>query len=84
MDRAARAHMQARIVMVVYRAEMRRLALLDISPADRLEWEIALQRRSIELLDEALTKLGRGPALHIDAKRHLADARAEIPDPDAA
>jgi hypothetical protein len=84
MNRAARARMQARIVVVVYRAEMRRLARLDISPADRLEWESALQRRSIELLDEALTKLGRGPTLHLDAKRRLAAARAEIPDPDAA
>jgi hypothetical protein len=76
--------MQARIVVVVYRAEMRRLALLDISPADRLEWESALQRRSIELLDDALGKLSRGPAIHIDAKRRLAEARAEIADPDAA
>lgn len=84
MDRAARARMQARIVVVVYRAEMRRLAALDISPNDRLEWEMALQRRSIDLLDEALTKLGRGPTLHMDAKRHLAEARAEIPDPEAA
>jgi hypothetical protein len=76
--------MQARIVVVVYRAEMRRLAKLDMSPADRLEWESALQRRSIDLLDDALSKLGRGPARHRDAKRRLAEARAEITDPNPA
>ena len=76
--------MQARIVVVVYRAEMRRLSQLDMSPADRLEWESALGRRSIELLDDALNKLGRGPTLHLDAKRRLAEARAQIPDPDPA
>ena len=70
MDRDARAHMQARIVLVVYRAEMRRLALLDIAPADRLEWEMALQRRSIELLDEALGKLGStGPGSRVSSNR---------------
>lgn len=74
--------MQARIVVVVYRAEMRRLSQLDMAPADRREWERALQRRSIGLLDEALTKLAGGGA-NLDATRHLAEARAEIPDPDA-
>lgn len=84
MDREARAHMQARIVLVVYRAEMRRLALLDVAPADRLEWEMALQRRSIELLDQALGKLGDGSGNDLDARRHLAETRSAIPDPDAA
>ncbi len=84
MDRADRARMQARIVTVVYRAEMRRLALLDVSPADRRESETAIQRRSIELIDEAFAKLEEGSAVHADARRRLADARAEIPDPDAA
>jgi hypothetical protein len=84
MNKAERARMQARIVMVVYRAEMRRLASLDISSADRLGWENALQRRSIDLLDRSRATLGRGATVHVDAKRRLADVRAHIPDPDAA
>jgi hypothetical protein len=73
--------MQARIVLVVYRAEMARLARIELSPADRLEWENALQRRSIDLLDQALVSLGRGgPNSHADARRSLTDARTEIVD----
>ena len=83
MDKAGRARMQARIVLVVYRAETRRLARIEISPSDRLEWVSDLQRRSIELIDEALVKLDGGPGTHIDAKRTLAAARAEIADPSA-
>jgi hypothetical protein len=83
MDKAERARMQARIVMVVYRAEMRRLARLDISSADRLGWENALQRRSIGLLDRSRATLAPGAMAHVDAKRRLAEARAQIPDPDA-
>jgi hypothetical protein len=83
MDKAGRASMQARIVLVVYRSEMARLARIDISPSERLEWENALQRRSIDLLDDAMRKLGDGPGSHGDAKLTLAKARAEIAEPDA-
>lgn len=84
MEKAYRARMQARIVLVVYRSEMARLAGLDLSPVDRLEWENALQRRSIELLDQALLKLGGRPQAHAGVKRSLAEARAEISDPTIA
>lgn len=84
MNTAERARMQARIVLVVYRAEMHRLARLDLSPVDRLDWENALQRRSIDLLDRSRATLAPGATAHVDAKRRLADARAQIPDPDAA
>ena len=81
MDKAGRARLQARIVLVVYRAEMARLARIEISPADRLEWENALQRRSVDLLDYALANLGGGgPKSHADARRSLTDARTEIVD----
>jgi hypothetical protein len=83
MDTAARARMQARIVLVVYRAEMARLARIDISPTDRLEWEDTLRRRSIELLDETQSRLSGGPGSRADALRSLAEARAEIAGPDA-
>lgn len=75
--------MQARIVLVVYRAEMARLARIELSPADRLEWENALQLRSIELLDQALLNLGGGSSSHADVKRSLAEARAEVAGPHA-
>ena len=78
MNKAGRARMQARIVLVVYRSEMARLAGTEISPNDRLERENALQRRSMELLDDALLQLGGGPRSHADAKLTLAAARAEI------
>jgi hypothetical protein len=84
MNTTERARMQARIVLVVYRAEMHRLARLDLSPADRLDWENALQRRSIDLLDRSRATLGRRATVHVAAKRRLAEVRAQIPDPDAA
>jgi hypothetical protein len=76
MDRATRARMQARVVLVVYRSEMARLARIEISPDERLEWENALRQRSIELLDQALASLDTKS--QADAKRSLAEARAEI------
>ncbi len=84
MNKAERAAIQARIVTVVYHSEMHRLAGLDISPGERLESENGLQRRSIELLDQSRATLGRSATVDVDAKRRLAEARAEIPDPDAA
>jgi hypothetical protein len=80
MDTARRAQMQARIVLVVYRSELARLALLDMSPADRLGWEDGLRQRSVDLLDQALDRLGRGSS-HAHARRSLIDARAEIARP---
>jgi hypothetical protein len=83
MDNARRARMQARIVLVVYRAEMARLARLDVSPTERIEWENALRQRSIALLDEAQARLRGASGQHEDARRSLAEARAEIGDPEA-
>jgi hypothetical protein len=81
MNKAGRARMQARIVLVVYRSEMARLARIEISPTDRLEWENALRRRSMELLDDALLKLGDSSGSDAAVKRELAEARAEIAEP---
>lgn len=78
MDDAGRARLQARIVLVVYRSEMSRLAGLDMSPADRVDWEDSLRQRSIDLLDLALVRLGGTLTSHRDARRGLAEARAEI------
>jgi hypothetical protein len=82
MDKAGRAQMQARIVLVVYRSEMARLARIHISPTQRLEWETGLRQRSLELLDDALLKLGGGPDPDGDARRMLVETRAEVAQPE--
>ncbi len=81
MDRAARARMQARIVLVVYRVEMTRLALLDVSTSDRVEWEDALRQRSIALLDQAVSRLDEEGGAHRATRRELSSVRAEITGP---
>ena len=78
MDRAAKARMQIRMVLVVWRLESARLASLDVSPADRLEWENSLQARSLALLDAALVALDGTSSWHPAVRRQLLSARAEV------
>jgi hypothetical protein len=78
MDRAAKARMQIRIVLVVWRLETARLARLDLSPADRLEWEDGLRARSLALLDGALDELDGAHAWHSELRQQLLGARAEV------
>jgi hypothetical protein len=78
MDRAAKARMQIRVVLVVWRLETARLARLDLSPADRLEWEDRLRARSLALLDGAQEQLDGAHAWHSEVRRQLLSARAEV------
>jgi hypothetical protein len=78
MDSAAKARMQIRIVLVVWRLEIARLARLDLSPADRLEWEDGLRARSLALLDGALETLDGAHTWHADVRPQLLSARAEV------
>lgn len=78
MDRAAKARMQIRIVLVVWRLETARLAGLDVSPDDRLEWENALRARSLALLDSALTSLNGTSSWNPAMRRAFVSARAEL------
>jgi hypothetical protein len=78
MDSAARARMQIRIVLIVWRIEMARLAKLDLSPADRLEWEDGLRARSLALLDGALEQLDAAHASRSEVRQQLRSARAEV------
>lgn len=59
MEDEARARFQIRVVVVVYRAEMARLAALDLAPTTRLEWEDSLRRRSLALLARATSDIDR-------------------------
>jgi hypothetical protein len=78
MDTAAKARMQIRIVLVVWRLETERLTRLDVSPTDRIEWENALRARSLSLLDVALTSLDGASVRHADVRQQLVSARAEV------
>lgn len=59
MKDEARARFQIRVVVVVHRAEMVRLAAVDVAPSTRLEWEDGLRRRSLALLDRATAGIDR-------------------------
>jgi hypothetical protein len=77
MDRAAKARMQIRIVLAVWRLETRRLTRPDLSPTDRIELEDALRARSLALLDGALATID-GTSAPAEVKRQLQSARAEV------
>ena len=77
MDRAAKARIQIRIVLAVWRVETRRLTRPELSPTDRIEHEDALRARSLELLDGALATMD-GTSAHAEVRQQLFSARAEV------
>lgn len=78
MKDEARARFQIRVVVVVYRAELARLAAIDVSPATRLEWEDGLRRRSLALLDRATADIDRRARWSSEVLGHIQRARREV------
>jgi hypothetical protein len=78
MEEARRMNRQIRVVLIVFRAEKRRLQPLiqsgDARP-DRLD---DLRARSLEILDAERAKLDGKAAWHPRLLRRLTEARAEI------
>lgn len=77
MDRAAKARMQIRIVLAVWRVETRRLTRPELSPTDRIELEDALRARSLALLDRALATMD-GTSAPAEVRQQILSARAEV------
>ena len=77
MDEAARARLQIRAVMVVFRAEMAH-PRTDVADESRQRFKAQLRRRSLELLDNARAKLDGQAPWHPEVLAELLTARAEV------
>ena len=78
MDEARRVQRQIRAVLVVFRAERRRLERAMQSGDAGQEQMDALRQRSLELLDAERAKLDGQAAWHPRVLEQLAQARAEV------
>jgi len=78
MDEAGRIDRQIRVVLIVFRAEKRRLQPLIRSGDARQEQLENLRERSLELLDAERAKLDGKAAWHPRLLRRLTEARSEI------
>jgi ElaB/YqjD/DUF883 family membrane-anchored ribosome-binding protein len=82
MDEARRMRRQIQAVLVIFRAEKRRLESLIQSGDARQEQLDSLRARSVGLLDDARDQLDGNAAWHPQLLKELAEARAEISAPD--
>jgi len=78
MDEARRVQRQIRAVLVVFRAERRRLERAMQSGDAGQEQMDALRQRSLELLDAERAKLDCQAAWHPRVLEELAEARTEV------
>lgn len=77
MNTEARARLQIRAVLVVYRSETRRLARSRASDATRAAAD-DLKARSLALIHDAHAKLDGAAAWHDEVRRELDAARTEV------
>ena len=78
MDDAMRVRRQIRAVLIVFRAEKRRLEPLIQSGDAQQEQLDSVRARSVEILEAARAELDGGAAWHPRVLRELAEARDEI------
>jgi hypothetical protein len=78
MDEARRMERQIRSVLIVFRAEKRRLEPLIQSGDARQDQLDGLRARSVEILDAARAQLDGNAAWHPRLLKELAEAHAEV------
>ena len=78
MDLAARARLQIRIVIVIYRSEMARLGRSIPAGPERDEHVGALRDRCFAILDTAQAKLDGQAPWHPEVLEQLQLVRAEV------
>jgi len=78
VDLAARVRLQIRVVLVVFRSEIGRVDLWNLSLANRKDFTQALKSRSLQVLESARAMLNGTAPEHPDLVREIDDARAEV------
>jgi hypothetical protein len=82
MDEARLIERQIQAVLIVFRAETRRLQPLIQSGDARQDQLEGLRARSVDILDSVRAQLDGNAAWHPRLLRKLAQARAEVSAPD--